>query len=258
MVIYADVFFLVNFICDFFIISLTFDNIKFKIIKRISASFFGSVYAMICIYFPDSIISSFTAKIAVLVIMMFIAHFPISPKALITRTFEALLYSSVFCGIFYSIQLFFNNVSVMGNSFITISLFLSCYVIIRVSSNHFKEKTLNKTYSIQIFQNNNSVSLEGIYDSGNSLMYKNKAVIIVSPEQIEKLFGSEVNQFNIMEFVEKEKCFIVPYETVGNNGILVGFQPDKILINNIEKNDLIVCISKSDIKNTCILNKSIR
>ena len=184
MTIYIDVFFLINFVIDFFILTLACIPTRVHVIKRIGAALFGSVYACLYVFGLPKELFILPVRLGVLFVMCIICFAPCRLKYFIKKSFMAFFISVFFCGIIYTYQIMCN----MQNSN-NISDFLLCsgvclgYLSFRFITSFSKIESAKGKYAIKIYYNNKRVKLFGICDSGNSLCdpYTKSPVIIVSP-----------------------------------------------------------------------------
>lgn len=113
-----------------------------------------------------------------------------------------------------------------------------------------KERSTNDSnyYLVDIYIKNKKYQLTGYLDTGNTLKdpYKKRPVIITNDRRIEFL---------------SEKCILVPYETIGNRGILKCMKPDKVVIENKEFFHCLIGKSSKEFKlenSDCILPNKFR
>lgn len=102
-------------------------------------------------------------------------------------------------------------------------------------------------YSLKIFKGESEYNLFAFLDTGNKLRepFSNFPVIIVDSSKID---------------FECER--VIPFDTVGGEGMLKAFKPDKIVISNgkssFECKDVYIAVSKVDSKDfSAILNPQI-
>lgn len=265
MTVYAEYVFLENFIMNYIILSLTGKFAKYpaKRTKLILGSSVGALYAFI-IFFPSlHFLFSILMKIACSMFIIILSFTPyrfkeffrlISIFYLITLVFGgagfALFYFTSFNGIVSNGVFYMTNISVKN-------IFVSCgigYILIQfcwgyIQKQLSKEKML---MDIQIKINDESVELKGMVDTGNSLTdpISKYPVIIVEYAAIKKLLPPEIkdiflnNQvFNFEQIIAKlsdstwiTRFRIIPYQALGTeNGMLVGFKPDNVLIHSHER-----------------------
>ncbi|MEG0021453.1 MAG: sigma-E processing peptidase SpoIIGA [Bacilli bacterium] len=106
----------------------------------------------------------------------------------------------------------------------------------------FKNKENIIYYYTTIYISGTVIKLKGLMDTGNSLEYLNIPVLIISKKQIPKN-------------VELKKPIYIPYQTITEKGILKGFIPDKVVINNKTIKKVIIAVTEENVE--LILNPKI-
>jgi len=264
MIVYAEYVFLENFIMNYIILSLTgkFAKHPTKRTKIILGSSLGALYAFI-IFFPSlHFLFSILMKLACSMLIIVVSFTPYRFKDffrsmgifyLITLVFGgagfALFYFTNFTGIVS------NGIFYMGNISIK-NIFISCgvgYILIQfcwgyIQKQLTKEKVL---LDIGIEINGKRVDIKGMVDTGNSLTdpISKYPVIIVEYNAIKNLFPNEIKDFflnnqifNFDQVIEQlsgsswiTRFRIIPFQALGTeNGMLVGFRPDNVLVYNDE------------------------
>lgn len=262
MIVYAEYVFLENFIMNYIILSLTgrFAKYSTKRTKLFFASSLGALYAFI-IFFPYlHFLFSMLMKLACSMLIIIVAFTPhrfkdffrlISIFYLITLIFGgagfALFYFTSFNGIVSNGIFYMTNISIKN-------IFVSCgvgYILIQFSWGYIqkqltKEKILR---DITIEINGQKVDIKGMVDTGNSLIdpISKYPVIIVEYSAIQNIFPNEIKDFflnnkifNFDQVIDElsgstwiTRFRIIPFQALGTeNGMLVGFKPDNVLIHN--------------------------
>ncbi|QUH20943.1 sigma-E processing peptidase SpoIIGA [Alkaliphilus sp. B6464] len=284
MIVYAEYVFLENFIMNYIILSLTGKFAKYptKRTKLILASSLGALYAFI-IFFPSLyFLFSILMKIACSMLIIILSFTPYRFKDffrlmgifyLITLVFGgagfALFYFTSFNGIVSNGIFYMTNISIKN-------IFISCgigYILIQfcwgyIQKQLSKEKIL---MNVRIKINDEIVDLKGIVDTGNSLTdpISKYPVIIVEYNAIKSLLPVELKDvflnnhaFNFEQVVEQlvdsnwiTRFRIIPYQALGTeNGMLVGFKPDNVLIHDDKHNrdikEIIVAIYHKKLSKT--------
>lgn len=262
MVVYAEYVFLENFIMNYFILSLTGRFTKFtpRRTKMILASSLGASYAFV-IFFPSlhflfSILMKVACSMLIIVICFTPYHFKdflrlIGVFYLITLVFGgagfALFYFSNFNGIISNGIFYITNVSIKN-------IFISCgvaYILIQFCWGYIQKQLSREKImmDISIEINDLRVDVRGMVDTGNSLTdpISKYPVIIVEYSAIKNILPKEIKDIlssgtmsNLEQIVSKlsgsnwiTRFRIIPYEALGTeNGILIGFKPDNVLIHN--------------------------
>jgi len=181
----------------------------------------------------------------------------------------ALFYFTSFNGIVSNGIFYMTNISVKN-------IFISCgigYILIQFCWGYIK-KQLSKEkilMNVRIKINDEIVDIKGIVDTGNSLTdpISKYPVIIVEYNAIKSLLPVELKDiflnnhvFNFEQVVEQlsdsnwiTRSRIIPYQALGTeNGMLVGFKPDNVLIHDDKHNrdikEIIVAIYNKKLSKT--------
>ena len=135
----------------------------------------------------------------------------------------------------------------IGSNYIFIMLFAPIILYIYGKMMKKYKQEISITHKVDVYINGKILKLNGIMDTGNTLLdpYKRRKIIIVYNKELKKL--SNQNSF-----------FLVPIESVNNSVLLKCIKVDKVYIEGIGiRNDVIVGLSNEKIKRNginCILN----
>lgn len=284
MIVYAEYVFLENFIMNYIILSLSgkFGKYPAKRNKLIIGSALGALYAFI-IFFPYlHFLFSTLMKIACSMLIIVVSFTPYRFKEflrligifyLITLIFGgagfALFYFTNFNGIVSNGIFYMTNISVKN-------IFISCgigYILIQfcwgyIQKQLSKEKVL---INIKIKINTKMVEIKGMVDTGNSLTdpISKYPVIIVEYNAIKNLLPIELKNiflenkiFNFEQLISSmddidwiKRFRMIPYQALGTeNGMLIGFRPDNVLIysddSNRDINEIIIAIYNKKLSKT--------
>lgn len=260
--VYADVVFLVNFIMDFFIFWIVTKLIKKKIkllnliLGALTASFLYCLLIFTQMFRP---IYNIFAVIAILMISIMVCFKPKTIKEFITLIFLTNI-SAFFIGGLSIALFYFTNISdLLGNmlkfninnfSFkLLIFSVCSTYIVIKLSISWYKRVIIKKQtfYNIKIYFENESVELNALVDTGNSLHepISNTPVIVAEffaikeflPDNIKVIYyeKNENDLSKMMECISDKKMVgrmrLIPFSSIGKqNGMLIGFKADKVEI----------------------------
>ena len=103
-----------------------------------------------------------------------------------------------------------------------------------------------KIHSLKITKKEKTVQVFALHDSGNLLTEprSGKNVILVSKKALD-VFDTESILIN-------EKPIIIPYKSLGHQGVILGFSVDKVTIDNKKEiNDAVIGISESEFCEGC-------
>lgn len=259
MVIYVDVLFIVNFFITYLLLLLTKALVKgsAKTVRMLASAFLGGLYSLIILADNLSVFVSVFGKLFVSVLIVFIAfgfrRLTVFIKAVLLFYFSNML----FLGVILAVQLIFNSKSAAihnGAVYFDISApvllasALLAYVIsICVIKVYNRTLGRQEIYKLKIFKNGDCHMLLAFLDSGNKLTepFSGYPVIIADRSRIQ---------------YETER--IIPFNTVGGDGILKAFRPDRVEISNeknkIETDKVYIALSNVEEKNySAILNSQI-
>ncbi len=259
MIVYIDIYFIINFIADYIIITLSFFDNKPNISRRIFSSLTGSLYA--CLYFfnVNDLFFSWYAKLFVLFLMAFIVCYPCRIKKLFESTFLLLITSAFISGIIFAISItngsYFNEPYRISDLILIFGISAG-YLIITLSKKMFKRKSVTNEYFIKIFYNKNNVTLWGVVDTGNALKdpLSGKPVIIADNSVLKNLISPHITEANLCEFVRPEDFRVIPYKTISQSGVIYGFTPDKVEIKNQTVKDVIIAQAPIHLEADALLN----
>lgn len=293
--IYAEYLFLENFIMNFLILHITsyFCKCQGKTYKLILGATIGALYSFI-IFFPSlHFLLTFSMKLAVSMLMIIISFTPEKFKEFFKYLSIFYLVSFVFGGTAFALFYLTNFNSILSNGiFYTNSfsfkwLFYSvavAYFLIVISIGFIKNRINKENFCKQIIIEFDSKKKEinALIDTGNSLSdpISKFPVIVVEYNSIKELLPDGIKDifidenFNKLEIVTTilqksnwmNRFRIIPFTSLGmENGILIGFKPDNVVLNikgdEININKIIVGISTNRLsKNgdyTALLNPDI-
>ncbi len=280
MYIYTEYLLLENFAINYAILYVTrkITRTKTKIIRLLIGALIGSLYTLV-LFFPSlKFMKKFSIKILMSILIIIIAFNPERIKALVKLISTFYLVSFIFAGT--SLGIFFiitNNQFNDIRSFIIkdfpfqmliVGIFFSI-ILIKNIFNYYQKNIIKSNYliNVRVYLNNKNVDFTALIDTGNSLKepISDKPVIVVEynalknilPEILGKIYlGDGSLCLDLITDVMKEtqeeiKFRLIPFKSIGkNNGILLGFKPDEVIINDFEKRkkikeDVLVAIYNS-------------
>lgn len=284
MIIYAEYVFLENFIMNYFILSLTgkFAKFKSKRIKFIMASSLGALYAFV-IFFPSlHFFFSVLMKIACSMLIIIVCFTPYHFKDFFRLMGIFYLVTLVFGGAGFALFYFNNFNGIISNGIFYIAnisiknIFISCgvaYILIQFSWGYIQDQLSREQIlmDVSIEINTKKADLRGIVDTGNSLIdpISKYPVMIVEYNAIKDILPTEIKDilldnkiFNLEQIITQlngsswvTRFRIIPYRALGTeNGMLIGFKPDNVLIYNDKYyrdiKDIIVAIYNRNLSKT--------
>lgn len=244
-VIYIDVLFVVNFFITLLLllISSKFCKRDEKIWRSVAASFVGGVYSLIILAPNLSFLASLFGKLTAACIMILIAFEFRGMKNYIKEVavffFVNLLFLGVIIGLWFIFKpkgVAINNAAVyfdVSARQLLITAFFAYIissVIIKIYNNKISKQEL---YCVAVLNGNENVKFFAFADSGNNLKepFSDFPVIVAD----KALF-------------ENTACpRIIPFSSIGGEGVLYAFKPDKVKISSshgeCEINDVYIALS---------------
>lgn len=283
MTIYIDVILLENICMNYIILFATglINKINIKQIRIILASIIGSIYAVLSFMSILEAYSSSSLKIILSIVMIYVAFNPKNFKMLFKELVIFYLVSFAFGGCAFALLYFIRPQDIlMRNGFLTgtypikIALLggIVGFIIVNVAFKLVKTRMTKKDMfcDIEIVLNEKQTYIKALIDTGNLLKDPISAMPVIVAEasqlkevipetiinNISKIIGGE--DYDAIGNIGKEyisKFRVIPFSSLGKqNGLLLGFKADKIIIkteeNEKQLNNIIVGIyDKSLTKN---------
>lgn len=262
MYVYAEYLILENVIINYIILYVTkkITRTETSKLRLLIAALIGSVYTLV-MFFPSlNFMTKFTVKVAISVLIIIFAFNPEKFSNFIRLLSTFYVTAFVFAGATFALFYVMNtNFSVYNGvfyikdfpiRFLILGITLS-FILIKYVFNYLQIK-LGKTdvlTNVIINLNNKQANIVALVDTGNSLKepISQRPVIIVEffaikdllPEKVQNLFleneDLDLDEITdiMIESVDEIKLRVIPFKAIGTeNGILLGFKPDEILIMN--------------------------
>lgn len=252
-VIYADVYFIVNFSMDFLALFITckLRKIPLRLFRTVFGAAVGSLYAVVSLSFNGKgNILTFLLSVAVPFLMCYIAFGGGRPLYYLINVASFWIVSFVMGGMMTAIyyfagkllsskEIYINGTTYTLYSDIPLWIFIAAAfacALITVVWNRFAAKKA-ECREVTFFVEDGAVSISerALCDSGNLLVepISGLPVIILSGELMEKIApGLE----KLSDGLSYRKIRIIPYNTLTGSGILYGYIPDCVKIDgNIKK-----------------------
>ena len=253
--IYIDVLFLINLYINYFILlsSKRISGLNCKKIRLLLTSFLGAAISVIYFFCSFGLIFDIFFKIFSSVILV-ITAFGIRPIKKVAKAFLSVLFISlVYAGLFFAITVSFNQPWIVYRSgIIYLNLSVAVIIVMTLVSysliavfDYIITKTGKEGYADLIliaFQK--KVLLKAMVDTGNSLKdcFTGKPVIVceyeavknIIPETLKGIFHTDTKKIiSNISLIDKKlsgKIRLVPFHTIGGNGLLPCFKPDELSI----------------------------
>lgn len=272
MTIYLDVVFIENICMNYIILFATaiITKVKIRQWRIIISSLIGSIYAIILTLQLLEIYSNFFLKIILSITMVYIALVPKNIKNLLKQLIIFYLTSFTFGGVAFALLYFvrpqdilMKNGVYIGSYPIKIALLggIVGFVIITTAFKLIKNRMTKKDMfcEIQINFKSKVANVKALVDSGHFLKepITGLAVIVIESQKLENILPKNILN-NIEEILDGKKAEelskqeyimykfrLIPFTSLGKqNGLLLGFKPDSVIIKTEE--------NEKEIKNVVI------
>lgn len=260
MTIYLDVILLENLCMNYIILFATglINRVKIKAWKLFVASLIGGVYSILSFAPVLEIYTNFLFKVILSVVMVYISFHPQNVKQLFKELIIFYLVSFAFGGCAFALLYFIKPQDILarngvltGTYPIKIALLggIVGFVIVNIAFKVVKGKLSKKDMfcNISIFINGKEKQIKAFIDTGNLLKdpISGIPVIVVEVSELEEMIPKEIVE-NLNEILQgkdtkvlteipedyKLKFRIIPFSSLGKqNGLLLGFIADKVMIN---------------------------
>lgn len=245
LVVYADILVILNLIVDYFLLAAAASilRVKLPVLRQLGGAAAGAVSSLY-IFAPNfGIFTDVLFRAAVCAVMVLCAFGFRSTKRFLRAAGVLFLVTCGFGGVMTAVWSLFKpdgmtvvnsvvyfNISpavLIGVSVITYLLFMLLYAIFSGTSE------LAERCEITVTAGENSINMEGIVDTGNSVKdyLSGSEVIIADSEFVKALLGSDSPESDIRL---KSRYRILPLSTVSGGGTLDGFRCDSAVISDGE------------------------
>lgn len=281
MYVYAEYLVLENFIINFIILYVTkrFTRTETTRFRLIIASLIGAVYTLVVFYPELSFMVNFTMKLSVSILIVIIAFNPATIKKFLKLFATFYIVSFVFAGSALALFYLTDVDSYIGKGIFYIKDFpikilvfaiVTSWILIKYTWSYIHEKISKDKIlvPITILLKDREVHITALVDTGNSLKdpLTDTPVIIVQfsaiknilPDKTRKIFEMyDVNNLGLVSTLlydsrHEVKFRVIPFKSIGReNGILLGFKPDKVILKDEDKaiTDIIVGIYNNNLSN---------
>ena len=259
MVIYVDVLFVVNFFITYLLLLLTKLLVKenTKTIRLLSASFIGGIYSLVILLDELHFMITAMGKILVSFLIVFIAFGFKRLSVFFKRLCIFYVSNMILLGVILAFWLIFKPRGVVIRNdtvyfdiparillFSALAAYLIALLVVRLYNRTISK---NEIYSLTIFKNGNQIHMYAFADTGNKLKepFSDFPVIVVDSSKIS--FDAER---------------IIPFNSVGGEGTLKAFKPDRVIISagkkSMETDRVYIAVSNVESKDfSAILNPEI-
>lgn len=280
--IYAEYLLLENMLINYILLHLTkkFTKTEANNIRVLLASFIGAIYSLV-IFFPSlKFMTKFIIKISVSILIIIVGFNPSKLKKFIRLISTFYVMAFIFAGASLALFYLAQAETYAGNGIFYIKDFPVKLLALAIFVSYTLIKTVwgyihtflakGKTFiPIVVGLNSKSVEIVGLLDTGNMLrdpVTKTPVIIIqfnaikeLLPEQVQDIFKRykendlETISAIMVENMTNIKFRLIPYKSLGKeNGMLIGFKPDKVIVKDDEDKifcDIIVGIYNNTLSN---------
>lgn len=262
-VIYIDTLFLTNFIINYLILLSTAKicSVRASRLRMAGGAALGGAYSVLVVFPMFGFLLSPWVKITAGILMMLSVFCGAKGLFRIGVVFFAV--SALFAGVVVALSLLGAGSLFDGTSYIPVTLkillpaFAVSYAAVSLAFRRMGRRAEGmKMSELRIELEGRSVKMAALLDTGNSLTdpITGRPVIVVEAEAVSALFDRRIQRLiqenlaeNPVEFLEKlngegmaSRFRLIPYTAVGvSGGFLLGFKPDKIIIDGEEKQGMI-------------------
>ena len=243
MTVYADIFFIINFIIDYIILTLSCGKCRSFTLNRAAAAALGGLYACLSLYDLPKLTFIPLSRGFVLFLMCGISMFPVTPGNVLSAFVKAFCLSMLLSGTILSVMslLSISYGSPLPDILLAGAVFAAyiCYKSLEKSLTH-----TTKSSHMTIVYNGKTVTLDGKCDTGNFLKSSDGLPVIVADlDSIKCLFPKITSPQQLSEFAAPCDFRIIPYKTIADNGILYGFVPDSLIDAGNKKLNAVIAIA---------------
>jgi len=261
-IVYIDELFVLNAVINFILLFAT-----KRIIRSNSSnprlflgSAIGAIYA-IFMFLPNAkIFYSFVGKLIFSLVLVAITYNVKNFKKYIRAVGVFYLVSFVFGGSAYAILSFTSGNEQMHMTLkILVTSTVVAYIFITFLTSYYKRLAIkeSKFTNLSVFMDNKIASINCLIDTGNSLYepLSDLPVIVVEfesiccllPNELCDVFRQRLPLESIYEKLYKcefrNKLRLIPFHSLGSkNGMIIGFKPDKVTVNNESVGNTIIGI----------------
>lgn len=259
MIVYVDVLFVVNFFITYLLLLLTKLFIKDnpKTIRMLAGAFIGGAYSLVILADELNFLVTAIGKIVVSALIILMA-FGFKRAVVFVKILGIFYFSNMLLlGVILAVWLLFkpdgiaihNDVVYFDIPAQTLLISALAAYLVSLAGVKIYNRTVgkNEIYSLTIFKNGKEVHLYAFADTGNKLKepFSDYPVIVIDESKIS--FDAER---------------IIPFNSVGGEGMLRAFRPDKVIISNgkgcYETDRVYIALSSVDAKDfSAILNPEI-
>lgn len=239
--IFVDVLFIINFIIDYILLSVTafFAKKMPSVFKMCLSSSVGALFSAVMFFMPQNSLVTLFVSVTVAFLMVFLAFGTKRASTLIKNTATFFLISATLSGVGFSVvfsgklsQTAVNNGIFYAdiNAYTLLLVFVISVFIIHTTTGYIKKQKIKSQYiyNITIEKNGRSVSDTALFDTANFIRdpISQKSVLIAEWQSVSPLFEENAVTDAI---VNNPKDFLyIACSGIGGNTGMYAFSPDKV------------------------------
>lgn len=237
--IYVDVLIILNIYVNYFLLRITggITHSRLKRIRCIAASAYGSLFSLLILVPQIPYILQLAIKLIAAVSIVCIAFGIYERKRILKNTLVFFAVNFILAGAVYAVysclkpaavhynnSYFYVDFSLVVLIFTTAVMYISVKIAVMLSDSG----VLNSSYNVMIKHHGKSVCLNGLADTGNSLVdYFSGSPVIICDESCSDKITEFIETANLPEGFR-----LIPCSTVSESGLIPIFRPDEIIIMN--------------------------
>lgn len=245
--VFVDVLFIINFIIDYVLLSVTSFFVKkpTRIPRMCIASVIGALYASVVFFLPINTFFSLLGTAGIAILMVFVAFGTKSARALLKDISVFYLVSIATSGIGFGIifsgkasQTAVNNGIFYAdiNAYTLLFIFAASIFVIHTATGYIKKQKIKSAYmyNITIEKNGKTVSDVALFDSGNFMSdpITQKGVIIAEWQTISPLFTEDKITEAIVN--HPDEFVYIGCRGLSSESAMFAFSPDKVSSDEID------------------------
>lgn len=280
MTVYVDVLVSINIFVNYFLLMCVKGILKINVkrSKLILGALAGGVYSLVIFIpeIPEPLI--FLMNITASLFIVIISFKPANVKQLVKCFAVFFGVNFAFAGLMLALWLLFSPKGMIYNNSIvyfnidikvlTLSTVVCYFIITLITKLSKRSAPDNKIFSITLLNENKSITVNALLDTGNTLRdpFTGKPVIILEKSVVKKLFDVNVLNFfengELKENFDNKKLRLIPVNTVSSTGMLKAAIIDGVIVNskNIIIKNVIAAQSETAFKSgeySALLNNDI-
>ncbi|MBQ5889516.1 MAG: sigma-E processing peptidase SpoIIGA [Clostridia bacterium] len=256
MTIYADILVLINTYVNYFVLlaTCTFLRTPRRFLRLFLGAAVGGVCSLVILLPQKNELISMLCQLSIAVLIIFITFGFDYLHIFLKRLASFFLVSFLFSGSVYFIyQIFKPNRLIINNSVIyfdisTIELILgsaaiyAVIIVVRTLNGGFA-KNDRKKVKMTIEHNGKRVEFSCLIDTGNMLRdaFTDMPVAVVD-SSVSRCLMIDLNNLS-EDTIKQNKLRYIPYNTVGNEGLMPVFKPDCVLLDGRRVDNLLIGVS---------------